>query len=112
MSKKKKKKKKKKKNSTYIIVSSNCSRELINPAFVSLNHIGIYETGMMDVDDCSDENMSIGEHIKIVTMIHPARPDIYAVRNIYARMHTPIPHARIHEARMCSPLHARMHEAR
>src|ERR1700690_4579680 len=98
MSKKKKKKKKKKKNSTYIIVSSNCTRELINPAFVSLNHIGIYETGMMDVDDCSDENMSIGEHIKIVTMIHPARPDIYA------RMHTPIPHARMYEARMRSPL--------
>src|ERR1700723_2902686 len=60
---------------------------------------------------CS-ENMSTGEHIKIVTMIHPATPDIYAVRNIYARMHTPIPHARMHEARMCSPLHARMHDAR
>src|ERR1700723_527368 len=60
---------------------------------------------------CS-ENMSTGEHIKIVTMIHPATPDIYAVRNIYARMHTPIPHARMHDARMRSPLHARMHDAR
>ncbi|MDQ1605549.1 MAG: hypothetical protein QOE01_3394, partial [Actinomycetota bacterium] len=63
------------------------------------------------MDDCS-ANMSIGEHIKIVTMIHPATPDIYAVRNIYARMHTPIPHARMHDARMRSPLHARMHDAR
>ena len=45
---------------------------------MSLNYIGIYETGMMDVDDCS-ENMSMGEHTKIVTMIHPATPDIYGM---------------------------------
>src|ERR1700690_2527625 len=76
--KKKKKKKKLNKNATYIIVSSNCTCEQINPAFLSLNYIGIYETGMMDVDDCS-ENMSMGEHTKIVTMIHPATPDIYGM---------------------------------
>jgi hypothetical protein len=69
-------KKKKKKKSTYIILSSNCTCELINPAFLSLNYIGIYENVVMD--DCS-ANMSIGEHIKIVTMIHPATPDIYGM---------------------------------